>query len=291
MKRIVYLLVIFSIFFGACSQKGELAATGKKKKHHKKEQRVPRRITYNYVLRSSDYNLKYQKAFEYYNKKKYYKALDLFSQLVPHYRGTSRGDEVLFYYALTNFKLKDYVTAGYYFKNFAYSYPNSEFAEEALFMSAYCYYLMSPRWSLDQEMTNDAITQFELFLSKYPNSDMIDSVNHLIDKLRYKLQEKSYRNAKLYYDLGYFNAASIALNNSLKNYPDSPFKDQILYYIALSRYNYANNSVEQKQEQRFLDALDAVLTYKDQMPDGQYIGKINALEKKINAKLNKIRSK
>ncbi len=291
MKRIVYLLVIISLIFSACSQKGELAAGGKRRHHHHREQRVPRRITYNYVLRSSDYNLKYQKAFEYYNKKKYYKALDLFSQLVPHYRGEMRGDEVLFYYALTNFKLKDYVTAGYYFKNFAYSYPNSEFAEEAMFMSAYCYYLMSPRWSLDQKMTNDAITQFELFLSKYPNSEKLDSVNHLIDKLRYKLQEKSYRNAKLYYDLGYYHAASISLGNSLKDYPDSPFKDDILYYTALSRYDYANKSIAQKQEQRYMDALDAILTYNDEMPNGKYLDKINALEKKINAKLDKIRGK
>ncbi len=291
MKRIVYLLVIISLILGACSQKGELAATGENRRHKKKEQRIPKKITFNYVLRSRDYNLKYQKAFEYYNKKKYYKALDLFGQLVPHYRGTSRGDEVLFYYAMTNYMLKDYVTAGYYFKNFAYSYPNSEFAEEAMFMSAYCYYLMSPRWSLDQEMTNDAITQFEMFLSKYPQSDMVDSVNHLIDKLRYKLQEKSYRNAKLYYDLGYYNAAAIALDNSLKQYPDSPFKDEILYYIALSRYNYASNSITDKQEQRFLDALDAILTYKDQMPDGRYIDKINELEQKINARLEKLHSK
>lgn len=286
MKRILFLLIIISLLFVSCSPKGGLSVNNRKTRKNK-EKRVPKRITYNYVLRSKDYNLKYQKAFEYYNKKKYYKALDLFAQLVPHYRGTNRGDEVLYYYANTNFELKDYVTAAYYFKNFAYSYPNSEFAEEALFMSAYCYYLMSPRWSLDQQMTNDAILQFEMFLSKYPNSDMVDSVNHLIDKLRYKLQEKSFYNSKLYYDLGYYNAASIALDNSLKLYPATPFKDDILFYIAISRYNFAKNSIEQKQNQRYLDALDAIYTYKEQMPKGKYIDKILSLEKKINSKLNK----
>ncbi len=292
MKRLIYLLLAVFVILGSCSRKGELAASGKKHKQKpKKEQKVPKRITYNYVLKSNDYDLKYQKAFEYYNKKKYYRALDLFAQLVPHERGRSRGDEVLFYYAMTNFKLKDYVTAAYYFKNFAYSYPNSEFAEEALFMSAYCYYLMSPRWSLDQEMTNDAIVQFEMFLSKYPQSNLVDSVNHLIDRLRYKLQEKSYRNAKLYYDLEYYRSAAIALENSLKKYPDTPFKDEILYYIALSRYMFANNSVAEKQEQRYLDALDAIMTYKENMPHGEYIDKINALEAKINAKLEKIQHK
>ncbi len=298
MKRILYLLIVLSVAFSACSKKGEagLAATQTtehtKRKHKKKhkQKKPPKHITYNYVLKSNDYDLKYQKAFEYYNKKKYYKALDLFAQLVPHEKGRARGDEVLFYYAMTNFQLGDYVTSGYYFRNFAYSYPNSEYAEQALFMGAYCYYLITPRWSLDQTTTNDAITQFEIFLSKYPQSNLVDSVNHLIDKLRFKLQKKSYMNAKLYYDLEHYNAADIALNNSLKKYPDSPFKEDAMYYIALSRYQFAQNSVSSKQEERYLKALDAIIEYKNTFPDGKYIAKINDLEEKVNNKLAKIQN-
>ncbi len=299
MKRLIYLLLVISLVFSACSKKGELGQVAsttrqekvqkrKKKKH--RQRKPPKRITFNYVLRSNDYDLKYQKAFEYYNKKKYYKALDLFEQLVPHERGRSRGDEVLFYYAMTNFQLKDYVTAGYYFRNFAYSYPNSEYAEQAQFMGAYCYYLIAPRWSLDQKTTTEAITEFEIFLSKYPNSDLVDSVNHLIDRLRYKLQKKSYMNAKLYYDLEYYNSADIALNNSLKKYPDSPFKEDALYYIALSRYQYAVNSTEEKQKERFLQTLDAIIEYKNNFPNGKYINKIDDLEQKVNAKLAKLQT-
>ncbi len=290
MKRVIYLLLASLLIFSSCSKKGPqgvaTAQTTHHKRHHKK--RIPKHITYNYVLKCDDYDLKYQKAFEYYNRKKYYKAHDLFEQLVPHERGRERGDEVLFYYALTNYKLGDYVTAGYYFRNFAYTYPNSEYTEQAQFMGAYCYYLIAPRWSLDQTTTHDAITQFEIFLSKYPNSDLVDSVNHLIDKLRYKLQKKAYMNAKLYYDLEYYESADIALSNSLKKYPDTPFKEQTLYYIALSRYLFAANSIRSKQKDRFLKALDAVSQYKNAFPNGKYIKKINNLEQKINANLSKL---
>jgi len=247
-----------------------------------------KKITYNKVLKSNDYDLKYQKAFEYYNQKKYMKALDLFEQLAPHERGRERGDEVLFYYAMTNYQIGDYVTAGYYFKNFAYTYPSSEYAEEAMFLGAYCYYLISPIWSLDQETTNDAILQFEMFLSKYPESDLQDSCNHLIDTLRYKLQKKSYMNAKQYYDLEFYNSATIALNNSLKKYPDSPFKEDILYYTALSDYKYAENSVKTKQKERYIKALNDIDLYKKAYPQGKYHDKILQLERKVNRAIENI---
>ncbi len=298
MKRIFYLTfaALLIVTLPGCSKKGSFFFFNKNKKehvakHHRRHKRhIRKHITYNYVLRSDDYDLKYQKAFEYYNERKYIKAHDLFQQLVPHERGLDRGDEVLYYYAMTNFKMGDYVTAGYYFRNFVYSYPNSEFAEHAQFMGALCYYLIAPRWSLDQTTTKDAITQFEIFLSKYPNSELVDSVNHLIDKLRFKLQKKSFMNAKLYYDLEYYKSADIALNNSLKEYPDSPFKEQTLYYIAMSRYLYALNSVHKKQKERFLKALDAVMQYKNDFPDGKYIKKINNIEQKINDKLSKLQT-
>ena len=41
---------------------------------------------YNKLLKSSDYDLKYEKGFEYYNKQKYSKALQIFEQITSVYR-------------------------------------------------------------------------------------------------------------------------------------------------------------------------------------------------------------
>ncbi len=291
-KGLLFLALTVLISVSSCSKHGPFLAVKRyfhRHKHRHERKIDPRHVSYSYVLRSTDYDLKYQKAFDYFFDKKYYKALDLFGQLLPYERGRDRGDEVMFYYAMTNFEIGDYVTAAYYFNKCAETYPNSEYASESMFMSAYCYYLISPRWSLDQKLTNEAITDFEIFLTKYPNSNLVDSVNHLIDKLQYKLQKKSYMNAKLYYDLGHYESAAIALRNSLEDYPATPFKQDILYYIALSKYEYADNSITEKQYKRFEDALDAVIDYEDEFPNGKYIKKMNELEKKIRAKLEKLK--
>src|SRR6187402_653112 len=85
---------------------------------------------------SNDNAKKYHEGIKYYNKKDYTRALDLFEDLVQRYRGTTEAEDLYYYYAYTNYKLKDYTSARYHFKTFADSYPNSSRTEECRFMSA-----------------------------------------------------------------------------------------------------------------------------------------------------------
>ena len=95
-------------------------------------------------LRSSNDNAKkYSEAIKFYNKKEYTKALGLFDDLVTRYRGRAEAEDLFYYYAYTNYKLRDYTSARYHFKTFADTYPSSGRAEECRFMAAYCYYLDS----------------------------------------------------------------------------------------------------------------------------------------------------
>ncbi len=246
-------------------------------KRHKKRQDTVKRWTYNRILKTDNYDIKYKKALEYYSKGKYSKALDIFEQLVPHEKGMKRGEYVYFLYAMCNYKIGDNTYAGYHFKKFYNTYPNSRYAEKALFLSAYCNYLDSPRWSLDQSPTKDAINQFQLFLSKYPDSQLVDSSNSLIDTLRYKLEEKSFRSAKLYYDLEDYRSADIALTNSMRAFPGSSFNDESLYIIAKANYKYANGSIKSKQKERYQKAVSSCLQYKETYPQGLYISGIDKI--------------
>ena len=106
---------------------------------------------------SNDTAKKYQEALKFYNNEQYTKALVLFEDLVQRYKGRAEAEDLYFYYADTHYKLDDYTTARYHFKNFADTYPNSRKAEEARYMAAYCFYLESPIYSLDQENTYKAI--------------------------------------------------------------------------------------------------------------------------------------
>ncbi len=247
--------------------------------------------TFNKILKSDNYELMYSEAKRYYEAEKYQRAIQLLDQLMPHERGKARGEEVMFLYAMANYKIRDYIIAGYYFDVFNKTYPISEYSEEAMFLGAYCYYLDSPKSSLDQTPTLQAIKEFEIFLNKHGAGDKTDTTNLLIDELRYKLQEKSYNIAKLYYDLGYYNAASIAFENSINDFPDSPYKEEILFYNLKALYIYANNSIDIKRLERYNIVLKKYKTYIKNFPTGKFVKEANKISEETKNKVQNIKSK
>lgn len=225
---------------------------------------------YEKLLKSNDFNLKYKKAFEYYNKGDYTKASTLFDQIAPYYRGTSKADSVFFYQAMSTYKQNDFILAGEYFRKFVETYNKSQFIEDAYFYIGLCHYMESPRPELDQTETQKAIEAFNLFLVKFPNSTYKDRVRNLINELHEKLVEKSYLSAKLYYDLEDYKAAIISLNNSLMEYPESKYREEIQYLLVKSKYLLAVNSIESKKAERFQEAVDEYFSFISEFPESKY---------------------
>lgn len=225
---------------------------------------------YNKILKSTDYEFKHKKAVEFFEDGEYVKAGTLFQELVNIYRGTTRADQIYYYYAKSLMGQKDYLMANHYFKSLLKEFPGSEFAEEAQFMVGYCSYLLSPKPRLDQTVTKEAIESLQLYINLYPYNDRVDEANRLIDELRTKLVYKSYLNSKLYYDFGNHKAASIALENGLREYPDSPYREEMMYMLLKSKYLLAINSVEDKKTERLSNALDEYFSFVDEFPESSY---------------------
>ena len=225
---------------------------------------------YNKVLKSSDYEFKYKKAVEYYEDGEYVKAGALFQDLVNIYRGTTRADKIYYYYAKSMIGQKDYLMAGHYFKSLLKEFPGSEYAQEAQFMVGYCAYLQSPKPRLDQSVTKDAIDALQLYINLYPYNEKVDEANRLIDELTEKLEYKSYLNARLYFDFDNYKAAVVALNNSLSKYPDSKYREEIMYMLLESKYLLAVNSVYEKKEERLSSALDEYFAFVDEFPESKH---------------------
>jgi len=220
---------------------------------------------------SNDNTKKYQEALKLYNKKEYSKALELFDDLAQRYRGREGAEDLFYYYAYTNYKLKDYTSARYHFKNFAETYQGSPRAEECRFMAAYCFYLDSPVYSLDQDNTTKAIDALQLFINLYPKSDRVAEASKLIQDLRDKLEEKSYANAKLYLDIGDYQSAVIAFGNSLRDYPDTKYAEEMEFLTIKAQYLYAKNSTEYKQEERYTQALSFYDQFAEKYPNSKYL--------------------
>ncbi len=228
---------------------------------------------YQKLLKSDDYEKKYEKAVELYNEGDYYRALQLFDQVIPVYRGKEEAEDLFYYYAYSYYNQEDYVMASYYFKKYASNFPQSERAEETEFMAAYCKYLQSPRYSLDQTKTKEAIKQLQAFANKYPNSDRIDRVNNLIDELRTKMEKKIYKKAELYHNMENYEGAVVTYKNLLEKYPDTKYREEALFKILESHYIYAKNSIPSKQMERYqnaIEAYDRLMTY---YPDSEYKSK------------------
>ncbi len=228
---------------------------------------------------SNDVTKKYQEALRLYNNKYYNKALLLFEDLVQRYRGRTEAEDLYYYYAYTNFKLKDYTTARYHFKVFAETYPNSPRAEECRFMSAKCYYLESPVYSLDQQNTVKAIDALQLFINLYPKSERVPAASKLIDDLRGKLELKSYMNAKLFLDLGDYKSAIIAFRNSTKDFPDTKYAEEMEFLSIKAQYLLAKNSFESKQEERFNEVIQLYADFSTKYPISKYLKEASQFKK------------
>ncbi|AIM39316.1 lipoprotein [Sphingobacterium sp. ML3W] len=231
---------------------------------------------------------KYEEAVKLYDNKKYSKALILFGDLRTKFRGQAEAENLYYFTAFANYRLKDYTSARYHFKDFADVYPNSPRAEECRFMSAYCYYLDSPRSSLDQENTRKAIDALQLFVNLYPESDRAKEAGELIQKLRDKLEFKAFSNAKLLYDMGLnddYRAAVIALQNVLKAYPDTKYAEEIEFLTLKSQYNFANQSVSFKQVERFEEVIDYYRSFAMGFPNSKHIHEAESIRDNAEKKM------
>ncbi len=240
---------------------------------------------YQKLLKSQDSELKYEKAIEYYEKGDYYRALQLFDAILPVYRGTEKAEELYFDYAYAYYHEGEHIMASYYFKRFYNNYPRSKNAEEAAFMAAYCKYLDSPRYSLDQANTYEAINEFQLFINRYPRSERAKEATAYIDELRKKLQDKDYNIANLYFKMEDYRAAIVSYKNLLKDYPDTEYKEEILYRIIKAYYEYAMKSIQEKQKERYESAVSAYLDFVSLYPESKYFNEVQKMRDKVKEKL------
>jgi outer membrane protein assembly factor BamD len=137
-------------------------------------------------------------------------------------------------------------------------------------MVAYCYYKQSPKPSLDQETTEMAIASFQIFILQNPGSERVLEAEKYIAELRNKLVQKSYMSGKLYYDLGDYKASIIALQNSLNDFPDTEHREELMFLLLKSHFLLAENSIIQKQIERYQATVDEYYSFVGEFPESQY---------------------
>lgn len=222
------------------------------------------------IRTSGDADSIYKTALDYYDKGEYLKAQTLLELVIGAYRGRKELEDAYFKYAYTFYYLEKFVLASYYFENFANTFPTSLYREEANYMTAFSYFQLSPSYRLDQEYTNKAIDAFQLFVNTYPNSERVEECNRQIDLLRQKLETKAFESALLYFDLKQYQSATQSFENLLKDFPETANAERVRYLITQSAYLLANNSVADKQKERFESALNFAREFERKYPRSDY---------------------
>jgi outer membrane protein assembly factor BamD len=237
---------------------------------------------YEKLLKSSDFELKKAKAKEYYDAGKYVKATELLTQILPRYRATEEAEELNWMYAQAYYGMTDYYMAGSYFKTFIDQFPFGKHAEEANFMAAMCDYKIAPRAELDQLNTRNAIEGFNIFINRFPLSPKVEESKILMKELQENLVEKSYLSAKLYYDMKQYKAAVVALNNSLKEYAETKYREEMMFLKLNSLFLYAEKSFAIKQKERYQATMDDYYSFMEEFPKSQYSKEVTGIYQKTD---------
>ncbi|MBC8034675.1 MAG: outer membrane protein assembly factor BamD [Chitinophagaceae bacterium] len=242
------------------------------------------------VQKSSDYNLKLKAANEYYDKKNYRFAQQLYEELFPVLKGDPRFEDLYFRFAYCSYYQKDYLNAENLFKSFVEVFPNSKKSEEMEYMRAYCYYKQSPKIELDQTNTTRAVGLMQTFINTHPGSEKNKEAQQIIESGRQKMEVKELKSAELYYSIGQYKAAAIAFTSLINNYPDSDKSDMYKLNAIKSYYEYATLSVDTKKEERFQQVITECNDFIDRFPEStllkQVQGYLNTSQNNIKALKN-----
>lgn len=246
---------------------------------------------YNKLLKSNDYDKRFEYAKSYFEQGRYAKTYNLLKDIVTLFKGTDKAEESLYLLARSAYMQKDYQSAGVYFVTYYKNYPRGEYAELARYYAGIGYSKASPEPKLDQADTYKAIEELKGFIDYYPKSDKADEVMALIFTLQEKLAEKELLSTKLYYNLGNYRgnnytAAVITAQNAMKDYPYTQYKEDFAMIILRSKYQEALQSVAEKKEERFRGVVDEYYGYINEFPNGKYLKEaqkiLNTAQKYIN---------
>src|SRR5690606_24577509 len=230
---------------------------------------------YQKVLKNTDVKPKYDLAEKLYNEEDYKRAIRLFEQIAPQYVGKPQGERVMFFFADSYFKNRDYYLAGYQFERFVKSYPRSEKLQESSFMDAKSHYMLSPSYSLDQAETDKALSKLQVFINTYPESEFFEQANEMAAELSTKKEKKEVEIAKQFNKLGKFNfpiliSAITAFDNFISENPGSKYREEALYYRMDAATTLAINSTEDKKKERLEDALDSYNNLMRHFPESSF---------------------
>jgi outer membrane protein assembly factor BamD len=182
---------------------------------------------------------------------KYRKAQPIYERIVFESKGDTLVKRAQYQLANCYYHQKLYEDAIIEYEQLLRRFPTSEYSEDATFMIGKCWYELSLSYHYDQAETSWAIEQLEGFISKYPNSPKLEEAEQILLCCKTKLLEKKYENARIYYILGYNNAALMYLKEITSENINGEIDKKALILMAKIYHKKENIEALRKVQQTF----------------------------------------
>jgi len=220
--------------------------------------------------------LQYRSALEEYQREHYLKAIDGFQKVIYNFSGASMVDSAQYYLAMAYYQQDDYYLAAAEFERLVGTYPGSAFVDDSKYMAGLCYYKAAPgHFGLDQEELYRAIDALTDFVTDNPESELADDATATIRAAHERLAHKRYSSGRMYFRLGYYEAAEIYFQTVIDEYTDTEWAARALYYMG---------EIQFKQED-YTEARNTLDNFLIIYPGHEYVEKAKEMLAKIDKRI------
>lgn len=118
------------------------------------------------------------------------------------------------------------------FKEFLSYYPTNARSDYAQYKIGFAHYRQMRGPQRDQTETRDAIKEFQSFIDRYPNSQLMPEVRGKLRETRDRLSESDYLVGFFYFRQRWYPGAIDRFKDLLKQDPDYTGRDAVYFFLA-----------------------------------------------------------
>ena len=120
------------------------------------------------------------------------------------------------------------------FREFLTFYPTNKRADYAQYKVGMTHFQQMSNPERDQTQTREAVTEFETFVERYPNSTLMGEVKAKLRQARDRLSDSEYRVGVFYYRVRWYPGAIDRLTVLIRNDPGYTRRDAAYFHLAES---------------------------------------------------------
>jgi outer membrane protein assembly factor BamD len=170
------------------------------------------------------------------------------------------------------FNKKRYDEAIPSYKDFLERHPTNEQVPHVIYHLGMCYYEKKMSIDRDQLATYESEANFRLLVTSHPKSEYYSKAKQRLEEVRDDLAKRERYIGKFYFREKEYYAALRRYQRLIRNYPDTKYFEESLYYLARCYFELGEAA----------DAKKQISLLKTKFPNGRYAKKADKLLEKLN---------